>query len=206
VAARLNQARQLARVNRKENLQPQDSTKNGQFEQQLDKPLKQYKLFEETFVPESRTKLLEQAIGYTRTAQVSLDRRMNQIATRRKEAIKTGYELYTKYSFALVCFVFLFIGGPMGAIIRKGGFGYPILVSIIFFVTFIMLTIMCRKFAEAYILTPFWAAMAPCVALVPIGAFLTTRAMNDSQMFRTDRLDRILLKLRRRNQKLEVPK
>ncbi len=197
--------RRLARAQRKEDSVKQDTVKPGMFRQELDKPLTEYQSFAETFPEKDRAKLLEQAIGYSRSGRIVLDRRLSQITNRRKEAIKTGYELYTKYSFALVCFVFLFIGAPMGAIIRKGGFGYPILVSIIFFVTFIMLTIMCRKLAEAYILTPFWAAMAPCLALVPIGAFLTRRAMNDSQMFSTDRLDRLMLKLRRRIQKQEAP-
>ena len=158
-----------------------------------------------TFAPDMRGKLREDAWRLSRTGEVIVERHENQINNRRKEAVKTGYELYTKYSFALVCFVFLFIGAPMGAIIRKGGFGYPILVSIIFFVTFIMLTIMCRKLAVAYVLTPFWAAMAPSVVLMPVGAFLTRRAMNDAQMFGTDRLDRLLLKLRRYKQKTEHP-
>ena len=169
--------------------------------QQLDKTLRAYGAFVETFQQCDREKLLNDAALQAKAGKTALERRESQIETRRKESVKTGYELFTKYSFALVCFVFLFIGAPMGAIIRKGGFGYPILVSIIFFVAFIMLTIMCRKLAEAYILTPFWAAMAPCIALVPIGAFLTRRAMNDSQMFSTDRIDRFLLLLRRRFQK-----
>ncbi|MBK8920814.1 MAG: LptF/LptG family permease [Saprospirales bacterium] len=173
--------------------------------QEIDKPLRAYRALEETFAPAIRGKLREDAWRLSRTGEVIVERRENQINNRRKEAVKTGYELYTKYSFALVCFVFLFIGAPMGAIIRKGGFGYPILVSIIFFVTFIMLTIMCRKLAEAYVLTPFWAAMAPSVVLMPVGAFLTRRAMNDAQMFGTDRLDRLLLKLRRYKQKTEQP-
>lgn len=172
--------------------------------QEINKPLREYSSLLETFVPESRSALLRDAAGQSRTGQITIDRRQNQISSRQKEAVKTGYELYIKYSFALVCFVFLFIGAPMGAIIRKGGFGYPILVSIIFFVTFIMLTIMCRKLAEAYVLTPFWAAMAPSLILFPVGIFLTRRAMNDAQMFSTDRLDRLMLKLRQRFEKREV--
>ena len=168
--------------------------------QQLDKDITEYASLLETFVPEDREKLMRDALNQSKAGKTALDRRKDHIDSRRKEEVKTGYELFTKYSFALVCFVFLFIGAPMGAIIRKGGFGYPILVSIIFFVTFIMLTIMCRKLAEAYILTPFWAAMAPCAALIPIGAYLTRKAMNDSQMVNTDRIDRILFWLRRRFQ------
>ncbi|MBK9335538.1 MAG: LptF/LptG family permease [Lewinellaceae bacterium] len=173
--------------------------------QVLGKPLPEYATLAETFEQKSREKLLRDAAIQSRTAKVIVERRAAQIDSRRKEAVKTRYELYVKYSFALVCFVFLFIGAPMGAIIRKGGFGYPILVSIIFFVTFVMLTILCRKLAEAYILTPFWAAMVPCMVLMPMAAFLTRRAVNDAQMFSTDRIDRLMLQLRRRLEKQAIP-
>ena len=91
----------------------------------------------------------------------------------------------------------------MGAIIRKGGFGYPILVSIIFFVIFIMLSIVCKKLAELYLMTPFWAAMVPCIVLTPIAIYLTRQAINDAQMFSTERFDRWLAQWRRRLEKQE---
>jgi lipopolysaccharide export system permease protein len=84
----------------------------------------------------------------------------------------------------------------MGAIIRKGGFGYPILVSIIFFVIFVFLAILCRKLAESYLMTPFWAAMTPCGILALFGIYVTRKAMNDSQLFSTDGLERFLFRLR----------
>ncbi len=165
--------------------------------QHLRQPLTAYDRWVETFEEHRRSQLLRDALLEIRIAKAVVERRSHQIEYHRKEAAKTGYELYAKYSFALVCVIFLFIGGPMGAIIRKGGFGYPILVSIVFFVTFIMLTIMCRKLAEAYILTPFWAAMVPSLVLVPISAFLTWRAQNDTAMFSTDRIDRMVGRMRR---------
>ncbi|MEZ4895063.1 MAG: LptF/LptG family permease, partial [Saprospiraceae bacterium] len=127
-----------------------------------------------------------------------VETRLAQTENRKTDWVRTGYELYIKYSFALVCFIFLFIGAPMGAIIRKGGFGYPILVSIIFFVAFIFLTILCRKLAESYVMTPFWAAMMPCLGLIPIGFYLTRMAMNDSQLFSSQRIERLMFKLRNR--------
>jgi len=169
--------------------------------QKIDKPLNEYAKFEETFPPNVRASLMMDAANRARGAFTIMESREMQIANRRKEQVKTGYELYSKYSFALVCFVFLFIGAPMGAIIRKGGFGYPILVSIIFFVIFIVLSITSRKFAELYYMTPFWAAMVPCFVMAPIGAYFTYKAMNDSGMFSTDRLDRILFRLRNKWQK-----
>lgn len=157
----------------------------------ISKPLTEYNNFAELFSPEKRPGMMKEAVSRVKLNKNTLETRNAQIDARRKEFVKTGYELYTKYSFALVCFIFLFIGAPMGAIIRKGGFGYPILVSIIFFVIFIVLTIVCRKLAESYIMLPFWAAMVPCIVLIPVGIFLTRKAMNDSQLFNTDRLDRI---------------
>jgi lipopolysaccharide export system permease protein len=160
--------------------------------QKLEKNIEDYTSFEETIRPEDRKLLLNEALSKVKSNKTMIESRKNNIDSRRKEAVKTGYELYTKYSFALVCFIFLFIGAPMGAIIRKGGFGYPLLVSIIFFVLFIVLTIACRKFAESYVMTPFWAAMMPCILLIPIGIFLTTKATNDSQMINTDRFDKVI--------------
>lgn len=166
--------------------------------QNLEKPIEQYASFDQTIHPEDRPKLYTEALSLVKGYKNVIELRRATLANRRLESVKAGYELYTTYSFALVCFIFLFIGAPMGAIIRKGGFGYPILVSIIFFVAFIVLTIICRKLAESYIMSSFWAAMMPCLALVPIGAFLTNRAMNDSQMVNTDRFDRFINWLRDR--------
>lgn len=166
--------------------------RKDEFRQQLDKPIHTYTRFAQTFPAACRTELLKEARFRSGSYRNVFNPQKSLIENRKLEVVKTGYELYTKYSFALICFIFLFIGAPMGAIIRKGGFGYPVLVSIIFFVMFVMLTILCRKFAELYILTPFWAAMLPCLLLAPIAALLTVKAMNDSQMVRTDKMDRVV--------------
>ena len=150
-----------------------------------------------SFQAEYHASLRREASNRLRTTLISLETRASQVESRRLDYVKTGYELYSKYSFALVCVIFMFIGAPMGALIRKGGFGYPILISIIFFVTFVMLAITCKKLAELYILPPFWAAMTPCFVLLPISALVTYKAMNDSNLFSTERLDALLARLRR---------
>jgi lipopolysaccharide export system permease protein len=167
------------------------------FVQEINQPLDQYEHFYQTFKAEDRPTLVREARTKASLGRSIVVTQKNLIENRSKEYVKTGYELYIKYSFALVCFVFLFIGAPMGAIIRKGGFGYPVLVSIFFFVTYIMLTILCRKLAESYIMTPFWAAMMPCIILVPAAALLTSKAMNDSQMLDFTQLEKWFKSLRR---------
>lgn len=164
--------------------------------QELNKPLNQYPSLIETFRPRDRSTLLKEAKTRNGIHKSGVETRKTQVTARRLDWVKTGYELYNKYSFALVCFVFLFIGAPMGAIIRKGGFGYPILVSIIFFVTFVFLAILCKKLAETYLMTPFWAAMTPCIILAVFGLYVTRKAMNDSQLFSTERLERFFFRLR----------
>ncbi|MEI6411078.1 MAG: LptF/LptG family permease [Bacteroidota bacterium] len=165
--------------------------KPKEMQQVLSKPLTEYESFDQTFPATDKTALFREGRIKAGQYRSVISNYSTIIDNRRKESVKTGYELFSKYSFALVCLVFLFIGAPMGAIIRKGGFGYPVLVSIIFFVTFIMLTILCRKFAELEIMSPFWAAMLPCIILMPIAAFLTRKAMNDSQMINTDGIQRL---------------
>lgn len=164
--------------------------------QELNKALQEYGSLVETFRVRDQSSLLKEAqtrLGLTRNI---VETRRNQVEARRTEWVKTGYELYNKYSFALVCFIFLFIGAPLGAIIRKGGFGYPILVSIVFFVIFIFLAILCKKLAESLLMTPFWAAMTPCIILGVFGIYVTRKAMNDSQLFSVSGLERFLFKLR----------
>lgn len=112
--------------------------------------------------------------------------------------VKYYYDIHTKYSMAVVCIIFIFIGAPMGAIVRKGGFGYPILVSVIFFVLFIMLTIFCRKLAESFIVTGSFAGWIPCIVLGPIGAYITSRAMKDAKLVNLDSFKEKIIKLYRK--------
>ena len=102
--------------------------------------------------------------------------------------VKYVYSMHTKYSMAVVCIIFVFIGAPMGAIVRKGGFGYPILVSIIFFVIYIILTIFCRKLAESFVVSGAMAGWLPCIILFPISLWITWSAMNDVKLVDTDRV------------------
>ncbi len=97
------------------------------------------------------------------------------------------YQLHSKYGFAMVCFIFLFIGAPMGAIVRKGGFGYPLLVAIFFFMFFVILTKLFDKLSRSGSLDAALAAWLPCVILFPLGLFLTIKAMNDSKVLDVDR-------------------
>jgi len=120
------------------------------------------------------------------------------ISSKTEHRVKHIFELNNKYSMAVVCMIFLFIGAPMGAIIRKGGFGYPILVAIFFFVFFIIMGIFFKKVAESNTLPALLAAWMPCIILFPIGLVLTHRAMNDSKLINWELLREGFSKFKRK--------
>lgn len=117
---------------------------------------------------------------------------MENILLNRRKHI---YELHSKFSLAAVCIVFLFIGGPMGAIVRKGGFGYPLLIAIFFFTTFIILNILCKKLNESGSLHPILAAWLPNLILAPVSIVLAFKAMNDSKLLDADRYLKPVIRL-----------
>jgi len=95
-----------------------------------------------------------------------------------------SYEKYLlrlnqQYSWSLVCVIFLFIGAPLGSIIRKGGYGYPLLVAILFYMIFIITTILGEKLVRNETMGGIQAAWLPCLVLLPFAAFLTIMAIRD---------------------------
>lgn len=108
--------------------------------------------------------------------------RSKQLNADNKKVIKSTYELHFKYALAISCILFVLVGGAMGSIVRKGGFGYSLLISIVFFVIFIMMTILFRKTSEGGRLSPVLAAYLPVLILLPVGLFLVYKAVKDSKL------------------------
>lgn len=153
------------------------------LEQKITKELSAYQSILELYPTYKQVELLDKAKSFARTLQVQAESTLRSLDKTKEKRVKHVFELHSKFSLAVACFIFLFIGAPMGAIVRKGGFGYPILISIIFFMLFVTLTIMSKKLAEGYALPPVWAAWVSCLILFPIGLLLTWKAMNDSKLF-----------------------
>ncbi len=93
-----------------------------------------------------------------------------------------GIEWHKKYTFAIACLVFLFIGAPLGAIIRKGGLGMPLVISVVLFIFYWVITTTGEKFARESI--PVWEGVwFSTFVFLPAGIFLTYKAANDSVVF-----------------------
>lgn len=82
--------------------------------------------------------------------------------------------------------IFFLIGAPLGAIIRKGGLGTPIVVSVVFFVIYYIVTILGEKFVKDGALPAYIGMWLSSIILFPIAIFLTYKSTNDSKLFNTD--------------------
>lgn len=89
-------------------------------------------------------------------------------------------EVYRKYTLSVACLLFVFIGAPLGSIIRKGGFGLPVLLSIFIFIFYYILNIVGEKLAEQLVLTPFWGMWMGSFIIAPFSVLLTIKAKNDA--------------------------
>ena len=96
---------------------------------------------------------------------------------------KYQVEYQHKFSMAFACLVFFFIGAPLGAIIRKGGLGLPMVMSILFFLIFQILMSTGEKYSKNGLWHVYQGVWLSSFVLVPIGLFLTYKASTDSQLF-----------------------
>ena len=158
------------------------------LEQTIEKPLTEYTSFVELFEKRKRTELYDKAKSFSRTVHGQAESANRSIERTRINRVKHVFELNSKFSTAAACLIFLFIGAPMGAIVRKGGFGYPLLISIIFFMIFMVITIFSKNIAERGLINPVLAAWMNCLLLAPFGMVLTWAAMTDKRIFNFDKL------------------
>jgi len=136
----------------------------------------------ETFSVKNQRKLIKQAADKTKNTRESVKKFVAQ--RKSLELDKRWYllRLNQQFSWALVCILFLFIGAPMGSIVRKGGYGYPLLIAIIFFMIFIVFNIMGEKLMGSGSIHPILAAWFPCLVCLPFAIILTYKAIRDESL------------------------
>ncbi len=135
-------------------------------------------------IPDSlREMVFNQAVSLTNSLKNTYQFTGGDWDNKKLEARYTEIEWHRKFSFSLACLVLFFIGAPLGSIIRKGGLGMPLVVAIIFFILFHLLNIFGEKFAKENITSVFFGMWMAIIVLIPVGAFLTYKAMHDSQLF-----------------------
>jgi lipopolysaccharide export system permease protein len=113
-------------------------------------------------------------------------------------------EAIGKFTLALSCIIFFFIGAPLGAIIRKGGLGVPVIVSVLVFIVYFIFENSGMKMARDDQWTVWFGKLISTVVLTPIAVFFTYKANNDSVVFNIDLYKNFFMKLLGLRQKRHI--
>ncbi len=130
--------------------------------------------------PVFRTQLIDGAITDARNNAQTIDQQEDLLNENKKDINKHSIERHKKFSWSLACLIFFFIGAPLGAIIRKGGLGMPVIVSILLFITYYMVSITSEKFAREDVWMMATGMWFPTFIFLSVGVFLTYKAATDS--------------------------
>jgi lipopolysaccharide export system permease protein len=148
-------------------------------------------------LPDStRSFVLDRSISSVNSMRSSLEQSVLLYDNEEKNLLLNVMAWHEKITMSIACLVLFLIGAPLGSIIRKGGIGLPLVFAVIFFVIFFLLNNFGRKFVKSEVLSPFAGMWLATYTLVPIGIFLTYKALHDSQLFNKEFYHRILKRLR----------
>ncbi len=135
---------------------------------------------------DEKKRVITQALNYTRAAKSQLSSQDENFYSKVKRIRRHEIEWHRKFTLSVACFIFFFIGAPLGAIIRKGGLGMPVVVSILFFVFYYVISLTGEKFVREDMI-PAWQGMwLSSIILMPLGVFLTYKATTDSVILSTE--------------------
>lgn len=142
-----------------------------------------------------RESVFSQALSISRQQMSDIQFRSLSMADDKRIMRRHEIELWKKFTLSVACLVFFFIGAPLGAIIRKGGLGTPLVISVLLFLVYYIIDNTGYKLAR----DGHWAVWAgiwlSTFVLAPLGIYVTYKAMNDSSVFDGDRYKAFFRKL-----------
>ncbi len=138
------------------------------------------------------------ASSEARSIQDLLKNRAERNTELNKNIRRTMLEYQKKFTLSAACIALFLIGAPLGAIIRKGGLGLPVVVSVVFFLIFYIISTIGEKSVKDGDVSPIVGSWVSIVIITPIGLFLSYKAATDSVIFDVDLYKRFFNKLFKR--------
>ena len=136
--------------------------------------------------PETQSAVLDVAVGISRNAKDNVAFNKQDLGAQDLNIKKHKKEWHKKFTLSFACLIFFFIGAPLGTIIRKGGLGLPVVISVLFFVIYYIISTVAERMAEFGDLNMFLGVWISSLLLFPVGLFLTFKATTDSSLFDAD--------------------
>ncbi len=148
--------------------------------------------------PDEMDRALSTAYSEAQSVQNSLKTMADRYLEESKNVRRYSIEYQKKFTLSAACLALFLIGAPLGAIIRKGGLGLPLVVSVIFFLLYYIIATIGEKSVKEGNLSPFVGMWMAIFILTPIGVFLSYKAANDSVLFDAEAYKRFFNKVFKR--------
>lgn len=136
--------------------------------------------------PSQRAELYGNARAKTVSRMQELEFRALTVSDEKRSIRRHEIELIKKFTLSVACIIFFFIGAPLGAIIRKGGLGTPLVISVLLFLFYYIIDNTGYKMARDGHIAVWIGMWLSTSVLLPLGIFVTYKAMNDSAVFNKD--------------------
>jgi len=145
---------------------------------------KQAEVFSYSLISKNKQKrLTKAAANLVRSSKSYIYNSRRELKYKHKKLRRANVEWHRKFTLSFACIVLFLIGAPLGAIIRKGGMGMPVLISILFFLAYHISSITGEKSAIQGVLSIPFGMWLSAFILTPLGVFFTIRAASDSTLF-----------------------
>ena len=127
-----------------------------------------------------KKEILTETIASAQTLKSHVMSYVDDLKYAREKQVRYIVEYYRKYSMALAVLIFFLIGAPLGAIIRKGGLGLPVIISVLFFIVYYVISITSEKVVRQLLVAPEIGMWSASVVLILLASFLLYKATTDS--------------------------
>jgi len=140
------------------------------------------------FKTKRKIQVLDYAINSISSTQQIIKSKQSNLKGENSRIYKHGIQLHKKFALGVACIILFFVGAPLGALIRKGGLGLPMVIAIVLFLTYHFIGLFAENSAKNGNLNPVLAAWFSTLIMLPLSIFLTTRATQDRGIFEFDHI------------------
>ncbi len=135
---------------------------------------------------EVRSNIINMATASAQNAKENVAFNKLDLKSQNENINKHKKEWHKKFTLSIACLIFFFIGAPLGSIIRKGGLGLPVVISVVFFIIYHLISTIAERMAVFGDLNMFFGVWLSSLVLLPVGIFFTVKATSDAALFDGD--------------------
>ena len=154
---------------------------------------------------EARSSIANMAFASAQNAKDNVAFNKLDLNSQNENINKHKKEWHKKFTLSIACLIFFFIGAPLGSIIRKGGLGLPVVISVVFFIIYHLISTIAERMAVFGDLNMFLGVWLSSLVLLPVGLFFTFKATTDAALFDGDSWKKALQRLFGKKREAKVP-